>query len=51
MNKNIVHETAGLWTDIKKTGIEYENRLRKNWAKRVPKDFKKVPNLKLNVPY
>lgn len=34
MNKNIVKETAGLWSDMKETGMEYENRLRKEWSKR-----------------
>ena len=35
MDKNIVKEAAGLWAGTKKTGIEYENRLRKEWVKRL----------------
>ncbi len=34
MDKNIVKESAGLWADMKETGIEYETRLRKAWVKR-----------------
>lgn len=34
MNKNIVKEAAGLWADIKDTGVEYEALLRKRWYKR-----------------
>ncbi len=34
VNKNIVRETAGMWADLKETGVEYERRLRKEWRKR-----------------
>ncbi len=34
MDKNIVKEVAGLWTGMKETGMYYEKRLRKEWAKR-----------------
>ena len=37
MDKNIVRETAGLWADIKETGLEYERRLRKKWTERQAK--------------
>mgnify|MGYP001558500504 CR=1 FL=1 len=37
MDKNIIRETAGLWAGIKETGLEYERRLRKEWAKRQAK--------------
>jgi len=37
IDKNIVKEAAGLWAGIKETGIEYETRLRKRWAKRLAK--------------
>ena len=28
---------AGLWSDVKETGVEYEHRLRKDWDKRKQK--------------
>ncbi len=34
LDKNIVRETAGIWADLKETGVEYERRLRKGWSKR-----------------
>ena len=32
--KNISRETAGLWSDLKETGLEYERRVRRGWQKR-----------------
>ena len=37
MDKNIVREAAGLWAGLKETGVGYETRLRKEWAKRQAK--------------
>ena len=34
LDKNIVKETAGIWSDLKESGVEYERRLRKGWSKR-----------------
>jgi len=34
INKKIISDVAGLWDDMKETGIEYERRLRKKWKKR-----------------
>ncbi len=34
LDKNIIKNAAGLWSDIKETGQEYEKRLRKEWEKR-----------------
>lgn len=34
MDRNIVKETAGLWAGLKENGLDYERRLRKEWAKR-----------------
>lgn len=34
-DKNTINEAAGLWEGIKETGIEYENKLRKGWSKRL----------------
>ena len=38
MDRIIVKEASGLWTGIEETGIEYEIRLRKVWAKRMVKN-------------
>lgn len=35
IDKKIVEDAAGLWTDFKETGIEYERRLRSAWRKRL----------------
>lgn len=32
--KDVIRETAGIWSDLKETGIAYERRLRKGWQKR-----------------
>ena len=32
--KDTIRAAAGLWSDIKETGVEYERRLRKVWGKR-----------------
>lgn len=32
--KTIIRETAGLWSAMKETGLEYERRVRKPWQKR-----------------
>lgn len=34
LDKNIVRETAGIWSELKETGVEYERRLRRGWHKR-----------------
>ena len=34
MNKNIINDAAGLWSDMKETGLEYEKKIRKEWKKR-----------------
>lgn len=34
IDKNAVKEAAGLWVGMKKTGLSYERKLRKEWAKR-----------------
>jgi AbrB family looped-hinge helix DNA binding protein len=34
LDKNIVKDTAGIWSGMKESGVEYERRLRKGWKKR-----------------
>lgn len=34
MDKKIITDAAGLWSNMKETGIEYERRVRKGWKKR-----------------
>ncbi len=34
LDKKIVRETAGIWSELKETGVEYERRLRRGWHKR-----------------
>ena len=34
MNDSAVRDAAGLWSGIKETGVEYENRMRGQWKKR-----------------
>ncbi len=29
-----IRATAGLWSDVKETGLEYEKRMRDPWKKR-----------------
>lgn len=35
MDKKIITDAAGLWSDLEETGIEYERRVRKGWKKRL----------------
>ena len=37
--RDIIKETAGIWKDIKDTGVEYENRIRKGWSKRLAREY------------
>ncbi len=37
--RDIIKETAGIWKDMKETGIEYENRIRKGWSKRLAREY------------
>ncbi len=34
VGKDAINEAAGLWAGLKETGVEYERRLRKGWARR-----------------
>jgi len=34
MNENTLKEAAGLWKDLKETGLDYERRVRRGWQKR-----------------
>ena len=34
-----IRATAGIWKDMKETGIEYENRIRKGWSKRLQREY------------
>ncbi|MBI2669360.1 AbrB/MazE/SpoVT family DNA-binding domain-containing protein [Candidatus Woesearchaeota archaeon] len=34
MDKKVISDAAGLWSDLKETGLQYEKRLRKGWRKR-----------------
>ncbi len=37
--RDIIKETAGIWKDMKETGIEYEKRIRKGWSKRLAREY------------
>jgi AbrB family looped-hinge helix DNA binding protein len=37
--KDIIGETAGIWKSMKETGVEYENRMRKGWSKRLAREY------------
>ena len=37
--RDVIKETAGIWKDMKETGIEYENRIRKGWSKRLQREY------------
>ena len=39
MNKDVIRAAAGLWTETKETGVEYENRVRKPWESRRKREF------------
>jgi len=41
MDKNIISSAAGLWTNFKESGIDYERKLRKEWKKREEREMKK----------
>ncbi len=34
MDKKVISDAAGLWSDLTETGAEYERKLRKGWQKR-----------------
>ncbi|MDD9953092.1 MAG: AbrB/MazE/SpoVT family DNA-binding domain-containing protein [Candidatus Woesearchaeota archaeon] len=34
MNDDILLQAFGLWKDMKETGVEYTNRMRRQWRKR-----------------
>ncbi len=36
--RDIIKETAGIWKDMKETGVEYENRMRKGWSRRLERE-------------
>ena len=40
MDKDVIKAAAGLWTESKETGLEYENKIRKGWSKRLKREFK-----------
>ena len=40
MHKKIINAAAGLWSDMKETGVEYERMVRKGWKKRLYKNGK-----------
>lgn len=33
-DKNVIINAAGLWSDLKESGQEYERKIRKGWRKR-----------------
>ena len=35
LDKNVINDAAGLWPNIKETGLEYERRVRNNWKTRL----------------
>jgi len=35
ISNTLIQETAGLWNDLDKTGVEYQKELRKGWKKRL----------------
>ena len=34
MSNSLIQETAGLWKELEKTGLEYQKEVRKGWKKR-----------------
>lgn len=34
LDEDIIKKTAGLWSGMKETGVQYTRRLRKEWVKR-----------------
>lgn len=34
MENSLIKETAGLWKELGKTGVEYQKEVRKGWKKR-----------------
>ena len=35
ISNTLIQETAGLWNDLDKNGVEYQKELRKGWKKRL----------------
>ncbi len=35
MNENAIRDAAGIWSDLKESGVEYEKKLRSKWEKRL----------------
>ncbi|MBI4154768.1 hypothetical protein HY498_01640 [Candidatus Woesearchaeota archaeon] len=40
MDKDLIKKTAGIWKGMNETGIDYENRVRLGWKKRLKLDKK-----------
>mgnify|MGYP001605682011 FL=1 len=36
---NIIQRTAGMWKDMKETGVEYQRRIRGGWSRRLKKQY------------
>lgn len=34
-DKSVINNAAGLWSDLKESGQEYERKIRKGWKKRM----------------
>ena len=37
-DKNVITEAAGLWSEEKETGLEYERRIRTGWKNRLKRE-------------
>ncbi len=52
-----IRDAAGLWSDLKETGLQYERRLRKGWRKRGAVNYhlgtgkRKIKGLRVRAPY
>lgn len=36
---DIIKRTAGIWKDMRETGVEYQRRIRKGWSRRLKKQY------------
>lgn len=37
--RDFAKEAAGIWAGMKETGVEYENKIRKGWSKRLKREY------------
>ena len=38
MNKDYIKRAAGLWSETKESGVEYEKKMRAGWKKRIKRE-------------